>query len=394
MQSKLDTKVEYLGGHAQGDIVTSNPHKRNLTFSWLEAILILMVVDCHAGSAVGLLRGFFPYDSFFMPAFVFISGYFFRCSQLSAFVKKKIKRQLIPYLAWCCVGLLTSAVLDASLGFHWLTDLPSGTVVRKVAMVLTIGPPTSANGASWFLIMLFWVEITYAIIQQYILRGGKPLNYVALIVSFVIAVVSVRLCILGYWHNLKTRFLLRELFFLFFFHTGHMFRIYWVSALRKLPRFRVCVACLAANTVMIGFFGGRVSFIRTQVMDGFSVSFLPFLTSLTGIAFWYEIAEYLAELIGEKRGVSCLAANTGTVMQAHLFGESLPFIIAYGLHSIGLVGVQADDLAKIARNAWNHPSSVMQPIATFAFGLLFSFVAIVVLDKCKSWLERVERVSW
>ena len=50
--------------------------KRNMTFNCLQALLILMVIDDHVSSRIGLLTSIFPYDSFFMPFFVFISGYF------------------------------------------------------------------------------------------------------------------------------------------------------------------------------------------------------------------------------------------------------------------------------------------------------------------------------
>jgi fucose 4-O-acetylase-like acetyltransferase len=37
-----------------------------------------MVVDDHVSKNVCILSSIFPYDSFFMPMLVFISGYFFR----------------------------------------------------------------------------------------------------------------------------------------------------------------------------------------------------------------------------------------------------------------------------------------------------------------------------
>lgn len=51
---------------------------RNQTFQWLEALAIIMVIDDHVGTGVGFLSSIFPYDSFFMPMLVFVSGYFFK----------------------------------------------------------------------------------------------------------------------------------------------------------------------------------------------------------------------------------------------------------------------------------------------------------------------------
>lgn len=47
--------------------------ERNFTFDLLYALAIIMVVDDHTKSQLGILKGIFPYDSFFMPLFVFVS---------------------------------------------------------------------------------------------------------------------------------------------------------------------------------------------------------------------------------------------------------------------------------------------------------------------------------
>lgn len=48
---------------------------RNQTFQWVEALAILMVLDDHMSTRIGILSSIFPYNSFYMPMFVFISGY-------------------------------------------------------------------------------------------------------------------------------------------------------------------------------------------------------------------------------------------------------------------------------------------------------------------------------
>jgi fucose 4-O-acetylase-like acetyltransferase len=51
---------------------------RNQTFQWLETLAIIMVIDDHVGNRIGILSSIFPYDLFFMPMLVFVSGYFFK----------------------------------------------------------------------------------------------------------------------------------------------------------------------------------------------------------------------------------------------------------------------------------------------------------------------------
>ncbi|WP_301211266.1 acyltransferase family protein, partial [Turicimonas muris] len=75
--------------------------KDNKDFMVLSAVCILFVVDAHAGGPINLLNKIFPYDSFFMPAFIFISGYFYKVpitsNETKRFCLKKLKRLLVPY---------------------------------------------------------------------------------------------------------------------------------------------------------------------------------------------------------------------------------------------------------------------------------------------------------
>ena len=50
--------------------------KSNKKFMILSAIGIIMVVDSHTWGAFNIFANYFPFNSFFMPMFVFISGYF------------------------------------------------------------------------------------------------------------------------------------------------------------------------------------------------------------------------------------------------------------------------------------------------------------------------------
>ena len=59
-----------------GNDVIALPVKRtNQIFQYLKAIAILMVIDDHMSTRIGILSSIFPYNSFYMPMLVFISGY-------------------------------------------------------------------------------------------------------------------------------------------------------------------------------------------------------------------------------------------------------------------------------------------------------------------------------
>ena len=61
----------------KNNIELNKRQTRNQTFQYLEALAIIMVIDDHVGTRIGFLSSIFPYNSFYMPLLVFISGYFY-----------------------------------------------------------------------------------------------------------------------------------------------------------------------------------------------------------------------------------------------------------------------------------------------------------------------------
>ena len=71
---------------------TITNRKSNKKFMVLSAIAIIMIVDAHAQNALGLFAGLIPFNSFFIPLFVFISGYFNKVdskTDLTEYIRKK-----------------------------------------------------------------------------------------------------------------------------------------------------------------------------------------------------------------------------------------------------------------------------------------------------------------
>lgn len=138
--------------------------ERNFTFDLLYALAIIMVVDDHTKSQLGILKGIFPYDSFFMPLFVFASGYFYKKQEIIKNVKHKSKKILLPYIIWNIVMLGITVIIDAVIGTNWFNGVDKWKILRS----FFIGALVTTNGPSWFVIMLFWVSVLYNLIRNII----------------------------------------------------------------------------------------------------------------------------------------------------------------------------------------------------------------------------------
>ena len=75
----------------------------NMTFGILSGLAIIMVVAGHLGYNILTVGDLFPYYSFHVPLFMFISGYFYKETEEThpfGYVVKKARRLLMPYLIW------------------------------------------------------------------------------------------------------------------------------------------------------------------------------------------------------------------------------------------------------------------------------------------------------
>ena len=89
--------------------------KSNKKFMLLSAIGIFMVVDHHTFTALNILGDFIPYNSFFMPMFVFISGYFNKVdsgTKLLPYTWKKVKNLLFPYVGITAAVFILQQLID------------------------------------------------------------------------------------------------------------------------------------------------------------------------------------------------------------------------------------------------------------------------------------------
>lgn len=362
--------------------------KRNQTFVYLYALAIIMVIDDHCGTRINLLSNIFPYNSFYMPLFVFASGYFFHQSSLIETIKRKTKKLLVPYILWGIVAVILSMGLDYVFKIEWAKEI---TVKRVLyGMTNSMGPLTSLNGASWFMIMLFWVTVSYAIVRT-VLKDNLAIDFLLLMLLIAGGMVSIWICMNHYPESAisKTIILLgcRTLFYMQFYHLGYMFKSYFEMPLQECNRVVVCIICILINVALIIRFDDKIVFLSTSEMRFFNSVYLPVITSVTGILFYYEVMDYLAKKLGEINLISFIGRNTLVIMQVHLLFVNVPNFITYYCVTHGIIKHSEFPVDAFRDGAWVRFTSNSRLIGFFC-GIFGSLLVAYAIERFKEKIHR------
>ena len=357
---------------------------RNQTFQFLKALLIIMVVDDHCGQKLGLMTSIFPYNSFYMPMFMFVSGYFFK--ETNTFwtnTKRATKKVLIPYLLWSFVGWGIAFGLTFA-GLNWCSEI----TINKWIELLFLNPLVTINGPMWYAITYFWVFILYSLINV-VVKGRNSILKESVIFASMLSIGATILFLcrngwLGYNYTfLNYRlFIARTLFYLPFFHFGYMFHRFIERIFDKSPKllWGVAIACVSINLVISLVFGSNnMVFVSSAGMSSFKSDWLPFVTSITGILFWYSIMRALSNTVGRIGLINVIADNTFTIMAIHLLMADIPGFIAYAQVLKGKT-IQGFDVQAFIGSAWYRYYENANLYYAFFCGLFGSlFVAIFLL---------------
>lgn len=300
--------------------------KTNKRFMLLSALGILMVVDHHTFTALNLFGDYFPYNSFFMPMFVFISGYFNKVDKdtvLPAYLFKKIRTLLIPYIGISVVVF----------GLQWVIDLyktgimpeyPSGYLVYMLQRVITIGAPYALVTPMWFVISLFSLLIVYAVLRKFMHKIWNSFIMLGFFIAFHLFTVYSA-------HNMAEETLsqlllpLKVLFLLPFLELGVIYRYHLEKLHLKLSggyKIGILVILFLINTVRTNCLpmAYDIAFDSIDDLSGFTSPYIvtPLISSLVGIAFWLTLVDLIGKPLYESRFVNYMSCNTFWIMGLHI----------------------------------------------------------------------------
>lgn len=292
-------------------------NKRNDTFVILSATGIILIMLGHLDFPILTMGGLFPYYSFHVMLFPFISGYFYKPEEedhIGAYLKRKAMHLLLPYCIWNIIyGLLATILHNFGMGIGENISLYNLTIAPFLS-----GHQFMYQAASWFVPALFLLELCNVLGRKVLSLLRIRNEYVIMALYLLVGLAAIFLAKRGSvydYYKLPARIMLLAPCFQF----GHLYKEKLESK-DTLPSSVYFPVILLLQFIIVMITSGRIAFSAVWV-TGFAGSIiLPYLTTFTGIAFWLRLAKELTPLLKENRFTKYLGTHTFSVMMHHLLG--------------------------------------------------------------------------
>lgn len=322
----------------------------NFTFKILSAIGIIIIVSGHCyNGGVSLMYDWFPKYSFNLALFVFISGYFYNEKHeehVFKYIWARTKRLLIPAYLWNIVyGLLAFALCQIGYtiaeGKFDLYNLFIMPFVDGESMVYNLG--------SWFVYPLFCVYVFNILFRKLLKKVHRGNEYVILGVYLAIGIFGVQYCI---WHPYPRGLwllLFRSMFFLPCFQFGKFYR----AKLEKHDNLNSAAyfAILFGVQLLLLTFFQNLEYTPSKCIKFDNGCVVPYITAITGIAFWLRIAKLITPIVKNKKLVRIIADNTYSIMIHHIFAFMIVKWAFWGLSIITPLFKDFDSF-RLRSNIW------------------------------------------
>lgn len=282
----------------------------NGQFRILSALAMILVVMGHVDEGMLTIGGLFPYYSFHIALFLFISGYFYRPEdeeQIGAYLRRKARSLLLLYFLWNAgYGLLV--VLLRRVGFYIGNEPSLWTLFAEPVLS---GHQFLYNAPAWFVPALFLTEAVNVIFRRALslcrVRSDYALFGIYLALGFLVVWLSAH----GYvydWYRIPGR----VMYMLPCYQMGQLYRRR-LEAHDSLPDGLYFGILLVIQLVLASFCKGLA--VSAAWCNGFlNGPVIPYVTAATGIAFWLRISRILTPVLSKSRFWNYFGANTFAVM--------------------------------------------------------------------------------
>lgn len=289
-------------------------YRENKEFRILSAIGIILVVAGHLGYNLFDIGELFPYYSFHVFIFLFVSGYFYKREaeeRIAGYLIGKCVTLLVPYFAWnLFYGILTGLLHKA--GFVIGQPLSLKTLFLSPFLD---GHQFLYNFPAWFVPVLFMIEVINVLMRRVL--SLLRLNYEWLIFAgcLTAGILTVWLAAGGHvwgWYKIPGRLL----FMLPGFQMGRIYRekLKKHDTLADGPYFLIVMGI----QVLITIFCYGLNFSAVWVSSFANGPVIPYITVTTGIAFWLRMARIMSKIPYLSDKMVCIGRNTYSIMMHHV----------------------------------------------------------------------------
>lgn len=274
-------------------------------FNILKGIGIFLVILGHVGGVSENISNVI--FSFHMPLFFFVSGFFFKETTLKAFLFKKGKRILIPYIAFSFLSFLMYYIPNYNDSKFNFFDFFYGTFLG-----ISDGFYLSWNIVLWFLPALFLLNLIYLLLE-------KIKKKFLIIVLFIVGI---------YFRNDETKILpfhlISVLLSLPFFVFGNYLKHYYFT-LNKYCKDWMFIVLLILGIFMVSLNTLKPD-LRVNLIGNVFVFYLASFILITATLL-------LSRLINKNKILEWLGNNSLLIMCLHL---KFLFIAKFVLLKVGL----------------------------------------------------------
>lgn len=297
--------------------LSKNNQNVNLQFKLLSAIGIIIIVSGHCyHGGISLAYEWFPTYSFNLSLFVFISGYFYKPKNENTvlqYIWKRIKRLLLPAYLWNIVyGLYI--LMTHNFGYTIGAEV---NPYNLFIMPFVDGEAFGYNLGSWFVYPLFLVCVFNVLFRK--LSGLLKIKneFIFTVLYLAIGIYGIHLAING--HNTGImKLLTRAMFFLPCFQLGRLYNAHLEKkdTLNSVAYFAII---FGVQLLLLTFFENLE--YTPSSMSGFQNGvIIPYVTSVTAIAFWLRISKLLTLIIKNWKFIRLISDNTYSIMIHQMIG--------------------------------------------------------------------------
>lgn len=314
--------------YKRNSILHIRQRSANTKMNLLKAYAIIAVVASHAngGGITYPMSNWIHPGFYYMPLFIFISGYFHKHKHdeqsFFSYAKNKAAALVLPYFIWNAVYGLLNLIFRSTGVIHYGDPI---TFYSFFVRPWVDGHQYHFNIASWFLLSLYLVSVI-----TFFLRKIVKNEYFCLILTLAISSLSISLSQKGYNAGLALCFL-RAGYMLPYFQLGFLYQTF-EKFLRKHAAASLGIILAAMYAIYIA--AGPAGLSSQAVFCRFTGSSL-LITALTvlSILATATVADVLYPAFEHSKIIHTIGNHTFTIMMHH---GLVIFLINFAIYILNL----------------------------------------------------------